>query len=196
MKGSPFITNACRRSSTRGHGSARLRTKRGEHQPAVSPVDGRATQRYCCVVIPAFDPETGNLPPGIHEASWAELTSTFGSTAWRLHLLSGLRAALDSLERAGCTRAFVDGSFVTSRERPADYDGCWDSAGVDLRRVDPVLLDFSNGRAAQKQKYFGELFVADQRLPGGVRFLEFFQKDKLTGGAKGIVALSLKGGLK
>lgn len=108
----------------------------------------------------------------------------------------GLRAALDSLERAGCTRVYVDGSFVTSRDTPADYDACWDSTGVDVSRLDPVLLDFSNGRAAQKRKYYGELFIANQQLPGGTRFLDFFQRDKATGQPKGIVALSLRGGSK
>jgi hypothetical protein len=64
---------------------------------------------------------------------------------------------------------------------------------VDGERLDPVLLDFTDRRAAQKAKYGGELFpslaFAD---PAGNTFLEFFQIDKSTGKAKGIIAIDLK----
>ena len=61
--------------------------------------------------------------------------------------------------------------------------------------LDPVLLDFSNDRAAQKAKYFGEFFPA--QLPegrSGRTFLEFFQRDRLTDHLKGIVILQLYDG--
>lgn len=106
--------------------------------------------------------------------------------------MAGLRAALDSLRQAGCRTAYVDGSFVTAKRVPADYDGCWELAGVDLARVDPVLLDLTPPRAAQKAKYLGELFPA--RLPNGLSgltFLEFFQIGR-DGEPKGIVALDLQ----
>ena len=55
-----------------------------------------------------------------------------------------------------------------------------------------MLLDFRHARAAQKAKYLGELFVANlAAAPDGTRFLDFFQIDKITGHAKGIVALDL-----
>lgn len=58
--------------------------------------------------------------------------------------------------------------------------------------LDPVLLTFANGRAEQKAKYGGEMFVADAiaALPGR-RFLEFFQTDKDTGLPKGIIGIDL-----
>lgn len=80
---------------------------------------------------------------------------------------------------------YLDGSFVTSKQIPADFDACWDSAGVDPGLLDPVLLDFSGGRAAQKVKYRGEL------LPSSV-FLDFFQIDKQSGRSKGIIVLDLR----
>jgi hypothetical protein len=141
-------------------------------------------------MIPALDPTTGNLPPGIHEATWSELSGAFGTTPQRRQLLAGLRAALESLRRAGCRRVYVDGSFVTAKAEPADFDGCWEAAGVDPRRLDPELLDFTNVRQAQKAKYRGELFIANTpAAPHGPRFVDFFQIDKQTGLAKGIVAL-------
>jgi hypothetical protein len=88
--------------------------------------------------------------------------------------------------------AYIDGSFVTAKEFPADFDGCWDLAGVDASKLDPVLLDFDNGRAAQKARYMGELFPA--QLPNGISgrtFLEFFQIDKQSGSPKGIIVIDL-----
>lgn len=107
--------------------------------------------------------------------------------------MKGLLAALSSLKRAGCKTAFIDGSFVTAKALPGDYDGCWDVAEVDPTLLDPVLLDFDNGRAAQKTKYLGELFPA-QIIEGssGITFWEFFQRDKNTGALKGIVAINLR----
>lgn len=86
----------------------------------------------------------------------------------------------------------MDGSFVTNKPKPGDYDGCWDVEGVDPDRLDPVLLVFDNRWAAQKAKYGGEMFPAQLHEGAtGRTFLEFFQVDKATGRAKGIVQLDL-----
>ena len=58
-------------------------------------------------MIPPFDPATGALPPGIHEASWAEIVSRFGYNPDRQRLLVGLRFALAGLGFAGCKRAIA-----------------------------------------------------------------------------------------
>ena len=47
---------------------------------------------------------------------------------------------------------YLDGSFVTAKEFPSDFDGCWDPDGVDGAKLDPVLLVYDNLRAAQKAK--------------------------------------------
>jgi len=143
-------------------------------------------------MIPEFGPG-GNLPPGIHWAIWGELHERFGTTPWRRQLLVGLRLALENLRQAGCLTAYVDGSFVSSKSEPGDFDACWEEAGVDLERLDPILLTFADGRAAQKAKYGGELFPASAiaGFEEGV-FLDFFQTDKDTGARKGIVALDLR----
>jgi len=139
-------------------------------------------------MLPRFDAK-GKLPAGIHAADWPEFLAHFGFSDWRRQLLAGLEAALRD---AGCRLAYVDGSFVTAKKEPGDFDACWSMAGVNLDLLDPVLLDFSNGRAAQKARYGGELFPAE--LPEGVSgrtFLEFFQTDRDTGAAKGIVSIGL-----
>jgi hypothetical protein len=153
------------------------------------------TQHYCCVVILGFD-STGNLPPGVHRATWQEVQAHFGTDGHRNLLLQGFRRALLSLARAGCETAYLDGSFVTSKSVPNDFDACWEMSNVDISRLqleEPVLLDFSNRRAAQKVKFGGELFPAQaQANPSGGIFLDFFQRDKNTGNPKGIIAIDLR----
>ena len=145
------------------------------------------------MTIPPFQ-EGGNLPPGIHEATWEEIAARFGSSAWRRELLAGLREALENLREAGCARAYIDGSFVGAKETPGDFDACWESAGVDPELLDPVLLTFANARAAQKERFRGELFPVEARAePHGTRFLDYFRRDRLTGEPKGIIALNLEG---
>ncbi len=142
-------------------------------------------------MILSFDAR-GRLPAGVHPADWPEFIARFGFSDRRKRLLTGLVAALQSLRDAGCRLAYVDGSFVTAKRDPGDFDACWDVAGVDPDRLDPALLDFTQGRAAQKAQYGGELFPAE--LPEGLSgrtFLEFFQTDRDTGAAKGIVSLNL-----
>ena len=147
-------------------------------------------------MIPAFDPVSGSLPPGIHDATWSQLVGRYGYTPHRLTLLAGLKSALDTLRQAGRERAYIDGSFVTAKEVPNDFDACWEMAGVDfdlLDRLDPVLLDWSNRRAAQRAKFGGELFIAESAANlWGTLYLEFFQQEQSTGEPKGIVALDLR----
>lgn len=148
-------------------------------------------------MIPPFEDEPGEgggfqLPPGIHLAGWPELTTRFGGNPRRRKILGGLLRALQALKAAGCTRVYVDGSFVTSKELPGDFDGCWDDTGVDYDRLDPVLLEFANRRAAQKAKFDGEMFVANWSAdPLGTLFLDFFQRDR-EGRPKGIVQIDLE----
>lgn len=88
---------------------------------------------------------------------------------------------------------YLDGSFVTAKSVPGDYDVCWNETGVDPMALDPTLLIFDPGRATQKAKYGGEFFPASSiASPDGFSFYEFFQIDKETGEAKGIIAIDLE----
>lgn len=106
-----------------------------------------------------------------------------------------MRAALRNLRAAGCTTVYVNGSFVTAKEVPGDFDACWECDGVDIRRLDPTLHTFDDSRAAQKDKYRGELFPNVRMRNRTCTFLEFFQVDRVTGRRKGIIVLDLRGGL-
>jgi hypothetical protein len=149
-------------------------------------------------MIPDFDKD-GNLPPGTHASDWEAFATRFGTNGHRKRLLAGMKQMLLSLKSVGCRKALIDGSFVTNTDLPSDFDGCWERTGmslINLQRHDPVLLDFTNGRRAQKLKYGGEMFPADvTEGVTGKTFIEFFSKDKSTGNAKGLVEIDL-GGLK
>ena len=118
---------------------------------------------------------------------------TFGHTPHRRWLFDGFARVVDALRVAGCGVVFLDGSFTTGKPHPDDYDGCWDHAGIDFGRLDPVLLDFSNKRAAQKQKYLGEMFPAFSANGTTGTFLDFFQVEKFSGLPKGILRVVLTG---
>jgi hypothetical protein len=140
---------------------------------------------------PRFD-AAGRLPPGIYWVTWQTLARSFGFSERRVVLLKGLRESLLRLKAAGCRTVYVDGSFVTAKREPADFDACWATQGVDPEKLDRVFLDFSDSRAGQKLRFGGEFFPVD--LPEGRTgkvFLEFFQTDKETGERKGLVAVDL-----
>lgn len=143
-------------------------------------------------MVPACD-HTGKLPPGIYGITWKELKSGVGFSPKRVQLLAGLRQALVFLKQARCRSVDIAGSFVTTKPQPGDVDACWAIEHVDPDKLDPVFLDFSHARAAQKARFRGEFFPAD--LPEGLTgktFLEFLQTDKETGARKGILALDLR----
>jgi hypothetical protein len=99
---------------------------------------------------------------------------------------------MEELETAGCRTIYVDGSFVTSKEAPGDFDACWESEGVVAELLDPTLIAYDAHRRGQKAKYGGELFAAESVADlYGTRFVDFFQTDAETGAIKGIVAIRL-----
>ena len=147
-------------------------------------------------MIPKLIAVTGSpwpvLPAGIHGADLSSIESRFASNKWRRDLFSGLVKASKHLAYAGCQRLSLDGSFVTGKPQPGDYDVCWDPHGVDPRLMDPVFRDFDNERAAQKAKYGGEFFPSSFKADAvGRTFLEFFQLDRFSGEQKGIILVNL-----
>ncbi len=117
----------------------------------------------------------------------------FGWTERRRRLLDGLAEAIELLAAAGCRQIWLNGSFVTTKDEPGDFDACWDTHVVDLDSLDPVLLDLSNHRSAQKARFGGELFPNVIETQSGLSFAEFFQNERDTS-RKGIVVIHLSKG--
>ncbi len=146
-------------------------------------------------MIPAYIQITGVtfgvLPPGIHWTTLDEIEARFAQSPHRAWLFDGILMVAEALRCANCEIMYLDGSFVTEKSHPNDFDGCWEPRNVRAESLNPVLLDFTNGRAAQKQKYRGEMFILSSMNGGVQTFLEFFQREKQTGAAKGIVGVKL-----
>lgn len=132
------------------------------------------------------------LPPGIHDATLEEIEQRFASNEKRRNLFDGLCRAVDELRKAGCGVLFLDGSFVTDKPEPGDFDVCWDPVGVNPQKLDPVFLDFSQHRKKQKDKYGGEFFPSSAKANRASVFLDFFQTDRDTGLKKGIIKVQLR----
>ena len=95
-------------------------------------------------VIPPFDPDTGGLPPGDHQATLEEIRKRLGFTPRRRWLLKGLHTAVEAFWKAGIKEIYIDGSFCTEKPDPGDVDGYWVEPDRDVYdRVDPYRIDFT-----------------------------------------------------
>lgn len=144
------------------------------------------------VLVPLLGSPWSVLPPGIHQASLEEVAAFYATNPWRREVFDGLVGALEKLRLAGCSAIYLDGSYVTDKPRPGDFDACWDPSGIDPAKLDPLFLQFDNGRAAQKAAFKGEFFPSSMMCGDvGQPFLDFFQLDRFTGRQKGIISISL-----
>lgn len=143
-------------------------------------------------MLPDFEVGTGNLPPGVHSATWEAIVDRYGYNPTRIKQLEGLKLAIDDLTRAGCRVLYLDGSFVTAKERPGDYDACWEADGVNADDLHPALLDVGWRRKTLKARYGGDIMIADQPSePFGDTFVKFFQTDR-DGNRKGLIRIDLQ----
>lgn len=132
------------------------------------------------------------LPPGVHQATLEEVRTAFATNTHRRSLFEGLIEAATRLKLAGCPTLYLDGSYVTGKPHPVDFDACWDPTGVVRSKLDSVFFDMRNGRAAQKKAFRGEFFPSSLMCADvGRSFLDFFQRERFTGSQKGIVSISL-----
>lgn len=130
------------------------------------------------------------LPPGVHNATLEEVENRFATNDQRKKLFSGLINAVKALRKAGCRKIYLDGSFITEKPIPGDFDVCWDDIGIDPTKLDPVFLDFKDKRKKQRERFCGEFFPANCLADGRHTFLEYFQIDKDTEKAKGIICIN------
>lgn len=138
--------------------------------------------------IPEWTP-TGDLPPGIHVASWQEVETRLAWNPQRKRLLKGFRRACVLLHKAGCLRVLLGGSFITSKDLPSDFDAAWDEYGVNAERLNPVFWDIR--RLVQRQRFGGE-FMPARALESTalIPVIDFLQRTR-DGRRKGIVGIRL-----
>lgn len=146
-------------------------------------------------MIPQFTDE-GLLPPGVHETGLEELGEKMGWSRKRRDLLGGLEEALELMAACGVVRVYLDGSFVTDKDRPNDIDGCYDLVedvtAEDLRRLAPIFPPSPFNRAEAKRRFGLDFFpAAATELGSGQPFLRFFQTDR-EGRERGVLAVELQ----
>ena len=143
-------------------------------------------------MIPEFD-RLGNLPLGIHDATILEIEIRFGGRGQRRRVFEDLVVWLGHMKAAGCRTVYVNGSFVTAKEFPNDFDACFDPTGVDRAKLDPVLLERSDAAIDLiRARYGGDIRVDREMPPGSISpYLRFFMRDGRARVEKGIVRLDL-----
>lgn len=143
-------------------------------------------------MIPEFN-KFGYLPPGIHFCEWEEFLERFGTNSRRNKMINGLELAMEQLKMAGCRTIYIDGSFITIKVTPGDFDACWDDEDVDMSYLqkNAKLLLTKYDRQSQKARYKGELYRSNEPVGDlGLNSLEFFQRDRMEN-KKGIIAIDL-----
>ncbi len=133
-------------------------------------------------VLPDFDAETGYLPPGAHHAPWAEVVERFGFNARRRAMFTQLHAVLRALRSAGCMRVFLNGSFVTAKPEPADFDVAYEAHTVRPRDLPRWVED--------RELAGGDVIAIDPETHIGAGLLGIFGSDR-EGVPKGMVRIAL-----
>lgn len=147
-------------------------------------------------MIPGFT-EEGLLPSGVHETHLEELRERMGWSRKRRDLLGGLEEALELMAACGVRRVYLDGSFVTDKDRPNDIDGCYDLVAgdvtdEDLQRLAPIFPPSPFNRAEARRRFGLDFFpAAATELGSGQPFLRFFQTDR-EGRERGVLAVELE----
>ena len=139
--------------------------------------------------------DNGNLIKGSHPVTWEEFVMEFGYNARRMDLIHGLEQLICDLADCGCTAIYIDGSFVTKKRNPADFDACWkhNEADVDLHKLKTKYPEiFTGSISAQKLIYKGEVRNAFDFADYDDCYLHYFQKDKGDKSPKGIIQLNIK----
>lgn len=130
------------------------------------------------------------LAPGLHWIGMRDFRDAFVCNYHRTWRFEGFVKACIELRQAGCSRVYVGGSFITSKEFPSDYDACWDPAGVSATMLDELLYDAAQ-RNEQIKKYRGEWFISKQGNGPESAMYEYLSKDKDTGIERGMVGIKL-----
>jgi hypothetical protein len=136
-------------------------------------------------MLPNFT-SAGFLPSGHHHAHWTEFVARYGIGQRRQKLLTqGIQQILNLLAQAGCSEVRIGGSFVTTKERPNDFDGVWRLEGTDLNKL-PIELYASID--AQPFIFEGSMIPTDWHYTDIGDFDKALETNKL-GEAVGIVIL-------
>ena len=148
-------------------------------------------------MLPEFTAQ-GVLPPGLHAATFAEISTRYGRfqrTDQRPRLLAVLEEFVGEVRQCRWVRRlFLAGSFVTANEEPHDIDVLlvfFEHLAPDFTALLPHEYNVLYQAGAQRR--FGtaiDLHVVEEGSEAMERLLRFFQRDR-RGNAAGIVEVIL-----
>jgi len=147
-------------------------------------------------MIPPFE-SSGYLPSGIYETTVDEFKQRFVYGTKRNEIFNGILRLIEDLKAVGCNAMYVDGSYISEKQRPNDADICWEMIDDPIyeayaKRTCPVLFMTKGKRPEQQARYCSDVFIADAvELSTGLAFLNFFQKIKYSTEPKGIIKIYL-----
>ena len=133
-------------------------------------------------MIPPFDDE-GDLPAGVHRATWAEFRDRFCHfvrSDRRLRLCERIEQLVLAARRSGIVEQLIfSGSFVTAIPEPNDFDVMVIfHASVDVANLQPHQLDLVDGARA-RHCFQGDLFPVRSGTDRASKLLSFFQHTRL-----------------
>ena len=139
-------------------------------------------------MLPDFD-SLGNMPPGIHDTTLAEVEARFAYNKERRVLFSALKKVVSILTECKCPEVFLDGSFITTEADPADYDLCYEPTGIIAT---DRLQSFLSSSDTRKEEYLGDIFVRLPQPPYFIDHVENWQTDTRQDDArKGVLRIVL-----
>jgi hypothetical protein len=146
-------------------------------------------------VIPDFL-ENGYLPEGIYEVTLQEVIEKFCFSKKRKKLIEGLKNLINTCLQCQVNILYIDGSFVSQKLQPQDYDACYDTDHPDREVVFAKALEsiLESDSEMQKRYFGGEIYYAHLKQCFGdfSTVLERFQICKEDGKTKkGIVKIKL-----
>lgn len=150
-----------------------------------------STRPITSTTFPGYNSE-GYLPVGIYKMGWDEFVTKFSFTSIRELQIKGLIKAIPKFKAAGASHLYIDGSFITKKYNPSDYDVLYDITEIDLEILDPILKDASSaGRKTQKVHYRGEFVPLTNQANDYMTYWQFYQVSKSSGNAKGIIVIDI-----
>lgn len=141
-------------------------------------------------MIPDLNRE-GLLPSGSHEATLREIRRRFGTgNPTRARLMKGLEAVLRLARKIGASLLYLDGSFVTAKSQPGDWDAVLVlSTGARLGLKEAIALA---DRPEVRKRYHGDLFtVMEEDTEVLAHYVEGVFAHDRNGRAKGLILLGL-----
>jgi hypothetical protein len=136
------------------------------------------------MAIPAFEQSTGLLPPGDHEATLAEIYDRLCWNYRRKEVYQGLEYVAGELRSHQVAQIWVDGSFVTNKDRPRDVDVAYEVP----EGANPDDWGWLSPARHRDLKKFRRVDL-HQDWPGQPKMYKFFCHDR-NGTPKGIVRLA------